>query len=77
MFHLIRTIIWLTGIIVATSFALEFFHYKIRWDQVRALGTSCIAKAVTCRETSSNWGWENARCTLQCWTNDSLLKKVN
>ncbi|MEI8103632.1 MAG: hypothetical protein WCG84_01865 [Candidatus Moraniibacteriota bacterium] len=82
MFHLIKGIIWLIGLIVVSSFILRFFHYEINWTAVENSFRSCYETvSVPCQNILVNKATEtdrtecNARCLagFSSWVNPQKI----
>lgn len=69
MFHLIKSIIWIVGFVVVSSFVLRFFKYEIDWSAVEGSFRSCYETvSVPCQNILVDKATEadRAQCNARC-----------
>jgi hypothetical protein len=75
MFHLIRFIIWLAGVLVVTHFVLGYLGYEINRSYFDASKDQCHEQLQECRRNLIRQGLDNAKCDFQCVDPKLIIKK--
>jgi len=78
MLGLLKAIIWITGAVVITLFALRYFGYEVNrsyWEEQRA---ECLEMTNACRDTLIRKGTDGAKedCKWNCIDIRKLIKKT-
>jgi hypothetical protein len=72
IFFLIRTIIWVTGFVVVTSFLLNYFGYQVNWNYYQERQQSCQEDIKRCKDELVDKGTDNnlddikSTCAISC-----------
>ena len=75
MIKLIKLIIWIVGLVVVTSFALNYFGYEINKNYFSDSKNKCQEKAGQCAKELVKQGTENAQCDFDCVDPKLIIKK--
>jgi hypothetical protein len=76
MFHLIRFIIWITGIIVVSYFVIGYFGYEINRDYFDQSKMKCRELIAQCQLNILHQGIDHAKnCEYQCVDPQLLIRK--
>lgn len=73
----VRTLIWITGLIVVTSFVIQYFSYQVNWSYFEERRTDCQERIATCRDTLIESGVDGAKdkCDIVCVDPTLIIKK--
>lgn len=74
MFHLIKFIIWLVGLVVVIYFALPFFGYKVNLNYFEESKVVCWQRVADCTKSIATKG-KNTNCDLMCLDPQLIFKK--
>jgi len=78
IFFVIRSIIWITGFIVVSSFLLNYFGYQVNWNYYQERQASCQEDIKRCKDELVDKGTNNdldsikSTCNIDC-VNPSLF----
>lgn len=75
MFGLLKTIVWIVGVIVVASFVLNYFGYEINLNYFKESKAACQAEIKQCGENVLKQGTDNAKCDFQCVNPKLIIKK--
>lgn len=65
MFSLLKSIIWLVGLVVVAHFVMGYFGYAINFGYFKESQDGCEAKIKACKEEFMAKGYENEECKIQ------------
>jgi hypothetical protein len=76
MFHLIRLIVWIAGVLVVAYFVLGYFGYEVNqhyFDQSKA---KCQELIAACQKNIIHQGVDNVKnCEYQCIDPTLIIRK--
>lgn len=75
MFSLIKSIIWIVGLIVVTYFVLDYFGYEVNRAYFSESKEECQARLKECSSNVFHTGVDNAQCDFDCVDPKILIKK--
>jgi hypothetical protein len=75
MFHLIKFIVWLAGIIIVGNFVLKYFGYEINMNYFNERKTACQEDLNKCTKELVEQGTKNAKCNFDCVDPKLIIKK--
>jgi hypothetical protein len=75
MFHLIKFIIWLAGIIIIGMFVLKYFGYEVNMNYFNESKAACQQKFNDCTKQLIEQGTKNAKCDFNCVDPKLIIKK--
>jgi uncharacterized membrane protein len=75
MFHLLRFIIWLAGVLVVVHFVLGYFGYEINYHYFDQNKSQCQEELKSCQRNLIRQGLDNAKCDFQCIDPKLIIKK--
>lgn len=75
MWTIIKTIIWIVGLIVVTGFVLNYFGYEINKNYFKESKANCQEKLKECQSEYIHNGIDNAECSLNCVDPKLIIKK--
>jgi len=75
MFHLIKFIVWLAGIVIVGTFVLKYFGYDINMNYFNESKTACQEKLNQCTKQLVEQGTKNAKCNFNCVNPKLIIKK--
>jgi hypothetical protein len=75
MFHLLKFIVWIAGILVLIYLALPFFGYEVNTKYFDKSADRCQEKINECSKNILENGTKNAKCDLICVNPGLIIKK--
>jgi hypothetical protein len=75
MFHLIKLIIFLAGIVLIAYFALPYFGYEFNLNYFNESKATCQQRLDECAKDLVKQGTQNATCNLNCVNPALIIKK--
>lgn len=75
MFHLIKFIVWLAGIVVVAYFALPYFGYEINMNYFKESKAACQERINQCTKNLLEQGTKNAKCDFNCVDPKLIIQK--
>ena len=68
MFHLIKGIIWLIGLVFVTNFVLQFFDKTINWTAIENSLRACTPIVTPCQNilTDKADSTDREQCSARC-----------
>lgn len=75
MFHLIKFIVWLAGILVVGFFVLKYFGYEVNTNYFNERKAECQERFNKCSKELIEQGTKNAKCDFNCIDPKLIIKK--
>ena len=75
MFHLIKLLLLLTGLVAAAYFIAPFFGYEINMGYFTESKEACQARVNQCTKEYIEQGTKNAKCDFNCIDPKLIIKK--
>ena len=75
MFHLLKLIIWLVGIVVVAYFALPYFGYEVNMKYFTESKAACQERFNECTKNLVEQGTKNVKCDFNCIDPTLIIKK--
>lgn len=76
MFHLIRFIVWLAGVLVVAYFVLGYFGYEVNQHYFDQSKTKCQELIAECQKSIIHKGVDNVKnCEYQCVDPNLIIQK--
>jgi hypothetical protein len=75
MLDIIKSIIWIAGIVVVAYFAMGYFGYEVNSEYFTFSKKKCEEKMSQCANEFLRKGLDNARCDLKCVDPELIIKK--
>ncbi|MFA6047675.1 MAG: hypothetical protein WCV59_01035 [Parcubacteria group bacterium] len=75
MFSLIKSIIWLAGLLVVAWFVLGYFGYEPNLNYFKESKAGCEQKLNECGKNLVTEGTNNAKCDFKCVDPQLIIKK--
>ena len=75
MFHLIKFIVWLVGIVVVGFFVLRYFGYDVNMNYFNESKAACQERLNQCSRELVEQGTKNAKCDFNCLDPKLIIKK--
>jgi uncharacterized membrane protein (Fun14 family) len=75
MFHLIKFIIWLVGIVVVGLFVLRYFGYDVNMNYFNESKQDCQQRINVCSKQIIENGTKNTKCDFNCVNPKLIIKK--
>jgi F0F1-type ATP synthase membrane subunit b/b' len=75
MFKLLKFLIWLVGLAVATYFVLSYFGYEPNMNYFKESKAKCQEKLTNCQKELIHQGIDNAKCDFDCVDPKLIIKK--
>lgn len=75
MFSLLKTIIWIAGILVIAYFVLDYFGYELNRNYFDESKGKCQERLKECSQELVKKGTEGANCDFQCVDPKFIIKK--
>ena len=75
MFHIIKLIIWIIGIVAISYFALPFFGYELNTNYFTESKEECQKRLDACAKELVQQGTKNAKCDFNCVDPKLIIKK--
>lgn len=76
MFSILKSIIWLVGLVVVAHFVMGYFGYAVNFDYFKESRDECEERLKTCREEFFAKGYENKDCSLNCLDQTKFIIKT-
>ena len=75
MFHLLKFIVWVAGIIIVGGFVLNYFGYSINKNYFNERKEACQERLEKCSKELIEQGTKNAKCDFDCVDPKLIIKK--
>ncbi len=75
MFSLLKTVIWIVGLVAAAYFVLPYFGYEVNLNYFNESKEKCQLKINDCTKELIQQGTKNARCDFNCVDPQLIIKK--
>jgi hypothetical protein len=75
MFSLIKSIVWIVGILVVAYFVLGYFGYEVNLDYFSQNKEQCQQRVKDCTDNLIHQGIDNAKCDINCVDPGLIIKK--
>lgn len=75
MFSIIKSIIWIVGILVVAHFVLGYFGYEANLNYFAESKVSCQQRIKDCTDNVIHQGIDNAKCDMVCVDPKLIIKK--
>ena len=77
MFHLLRLIIWIAGVLTISYFGMRYFGYDVNWNYWNEQKADCQQKLDQCKNDLIKTGVEGAKetCQWDCVDPKILIRK--
>lgn len=75
MFGILKSIIWIAGILVVAYFVLGYFGYEINKDYFTYSKTKCQERIKNCTDNLIHQGVDNVKCDINCVNPVLIIKK--
>ena len=75
MFHLLKSIVWIVGIIIVAGFILNYFGYSINKNYFNESKAACQERLEKCSKELIEQGTKNAKCDFNCVDPKLIIKK--
>jgi hypothetical protein len=77
MFGIIKSIIWIAGILVVGYVVLDYFGYEVNKNYFDSSRTKCQKRLEECTDNLLHQGIDNVRCDINCADTDAgvIIKK--
>lgn len=75
MFSLIKSIIWIAGILIVAYFGLKYFGYEINREYFSSTRKQCEDRLKECTNNVFHKGVDNAKCDFNCVDPKLIIKK--
>ena len=75
MFHLLKFIIWLAGIIIVGVFVLKYFGYEVNMNYFNERKEACQERLNQCTKNLIEQGTKNVKCDINCIDPELIIKK--
>lgn len=75
MFHLLKFIIWLVGIVIVGIFVLKYFGYEVNTNYFNESKAACQERLEKCSRELIEQGTKNAKCDFNCVDPKLIIRK--
>lgn len=75
MFHLLKLIIWIVGVVVVAYFALPYIGYEVNMNYFTESKAACQERLNECTKNLVEQGTKNATCDFNCIDPKLIIKK--
>lgn len=75
MFDLIKSIVWIAGILVVTYFVMGYFGYTVNKDYFANRKEACKERIKDCANSAIHNGVDNIQCDVNCVNPELIIKK--
>ena len=75
MFHLLKLIIWIVGVVVVAYFALPYIGYEVNMNYFTESKAACQERLNECTKNLVEQGTKNATCDFNCVDPKLIIKK--
>jgi hypothetical protein len=75
MFHLLKFIVWLAGIVIVSIFILNYFGYEVNMNYFNESKAACRNRLEKCSKELIEQGTKNVQCDFKCIDPKLIIKK--
>lgn len=75
MFSILKSIIWIAGILVVAWFVLGYFGYEINKNYFNSNKAECQKRIEDCMDNLIHQGINNVQCDINCASTGIIIKK--
>lgn len=75
MFHIIKFLVWIIGIIAIAYLILPYFDYELNLNYFKDSKTECQKRLDDCAKDLVKQGTENAKCDFKCVDPKLIINK--
>lgn len=75
MISLIKTIIWIAGILSVAYFGLRYCGYDVNWNYFNSTKEDCKQNVSDCAKEVVEQGTKNATCSVTCVDPKLIIQK--
>ena len=75
MYDILKSIIWIAGILVVAYWVMGYFGYEINQNYFNYSKKECQQKLKDCTNNLVHQGVDNARCDFDCVDPELIIKK--
>lgn len=75
MFDIIKSIVWIVGILVVAYFVMGHFGYEINSEYFTYSKKECQRRLQECTNLVIHQGVDNAKCSFMCVDPKLIIKK--
>lgn len=75
MFSIVKSIIWIAGILVVAWFVLGYFGYEINKDYFDSSKAKCQQRIKDCTDNLIHQGIDNVKCDINCASAGIIIKR--
>ena len=75
MIEIIKSIIWIAGLLVIAYFALGYFGYEVNSDYFTYSKKQCEQRLTECTNNLVHQGLDNVQCNIFCVDPQLIIKK--
>lgn len=75
MFHLLKFIVWIAGIIIVGVFVLKYFGYEVNMNYFNERKATCQERFNQCTKNLIEQGIKNVKCNFNCLDPKLIIKK--
>jgi hypothetical protein len=75
MFSILKSIIWVAGILVVAWFVLGYFGYEVNKEYFDSNKEQCQERLKECTDNLIHQGVDNVKCDINCASPGIIIKK--
>lgn len=75
MFSILKTIVWIAGILVVAHFVMGYFGYALNLNYFQDRKSACQEKIQVCTNNLVHQGVDNVKCDINCVDPSLIIKK--
>lgn len=75
MFDILKSIVWIVGILVVAYFVMGYFGYTVNLDYFKDAKSDCKERIAECSNNLLRKGLDNAKCDFICVNRDQIIIK--
>ncbi len=75
MFSILKSIVWIAGILAVAYFVLGYFGYEINKDYLDSSKAECQKRLKDCTNNLIRQGIDNVECDINCASTGIIIKK--
>lgn len=75
MFDIIKSIVWILGVLVLGFFLMGYFGYEINSEYFNYSKKECQDRLAECSELLVRKGIDNAKCDFKCVDPQLIIRK--
>ena len=75
MFSLIKSVIWVAGILTVAYFVMGYFGYEVNRNYFDKSKSKCQERLKECTARLIHEGTDNVRCDINCADPSLIIKK--